>query len=168
MTDDLSALGTRDDCVFCDPQLQSAWILRSPNFLVVYNIAPILPGHCLVIPRWHVRSLFELPDRALLELMQVGRDVARLVTEAFGVGAFNWTIQEGEEAGQSIGHLHLHVIPRRPGDLPAPGDWYPRMVESEDAIIDSASRQRLDPAELARVSAHLREAARRAGLPHSG
>jgi bis(5'-adenosyl)-triphosphatase len=84
-------------------------------------------------------------------MMVFSKDIVKILLKTFGVKAFNWTIQEGEEAGQTISHLHLHLIPRKQGDLPQPGDWYPRLRESQSNVIDSEERQRLSPQEMRRV-----------------
>jgi diadenosine tetraphosphate (Ap4A) HIT family hydrolase len=116
-----------------------------------------LPGHSLVLPRAHVQSLLDLADSDLAALVVFARRVTRLLARAFAADGFDWTIQEGRSAGQSVPHLHLHVIPRHSGDLPDPGDWYPALIANEAAAIDIAARPRLTPAEHARVTERLRD-----------
>jgi bis(5'-adenosyl)-triphosphatase len=130
-------------CPFCREDVQAGHFAASGNFLAIYNLAPILPGHSLIIPRGHILSLMELSDPELCELTLFSRDIVKVLQKAFGSRAFDWTIQEGLEAGQTIPHLHLHLIPRAQGDLPQPGDWYPLMQQSELEIIDSAARSKL-------------------------
>jgi bis(5'-adenosyl)-triphosphatase len=148
-----------ENCPFCYPPITETGFAESENFLAIYNVAPILPGHSLVIPKWHLESLLALTDSELAEMMLFSRSTVKILLETFGVGAFNWTIQEGEAAGQSVRHLHLHLIPREFGDLPRPGDWYPRLRTSEEEIIDSQSRPRLTPAEMQSVLRKIRETA---------
>ena len=131
------------DCLFCHDEVQTTHFAASDNFLAIYNLAPILPGHSLIIPRGHILSLMELSDRELCELTLFSRDMVKVLQKAFGNRSFDWTIQDGLEAGQTIPHLHLHLIPRGQGDLSQPGDWYPLLEQSESEIIDSASRQKL-------------------------
>lgn len=142
-------------CPFCNNGTDAVFA-ESKNFVALYNIAPILPGHSLVVPRRHVESLMDLSKPALAELMVFSRDVVKILSRAFNTGGFNWTIQEKEEAGQSVGHLHLHLIPRKPKDLPEPGDWYPLLKQKEAEIIDSAKRARLKPQELRRIVAEIK------------
>ena len=85
--------------------------------------------------------------------------------EAYGADGFDWTIQGGESAGQTVDHLHLHVIPRKRGDLPSPGDWYPRLRASESEAIDSELRPHLTDTELLDAVLRLRDAADRLGFP---
>jgi bis(5'-adenosyl)-triphosphatase len=150
-----------DDCPFCSSALQESAFCDDERFLAVYNIAPILPGHSLVLPRAHVESVLSLDDADLAALVVFARRVTRLLGRAFAADGFDWTIQDGRSAGQSVPHLHLHIIPRRMGDLPEPGDWYPALMATQSATIDSAARPRLTPAEHERITQRLREFAKR-------
>ena len=88
--------------------------------------------------------------------MLFARRVTRVLARAFAADGFDWSIQDGVSAGQTVPHLHLHVIPRHAGDLPNPGAWYPALMASESAQLDGRAHPRLAPAEHARVTAHLR------------
>jgi bis(5'-adenosyl)-triphosphatase len=145
-----------DNCPFCKSDVNEISFAESPNFLAIYNSAPILPGHSLIIPKWHVHGLLELIDSELSEMMLFSRNTVRTLLKAFNAKAFNWTIQEGEEAGQTVPHLHLHLIPREPNDLPQPGDWYPLLKKSESEVIDSASRPRLTRDEMREIVEKIR------------
>ena len=146
-------------CPFCREQVQANHFAASEHFLALYNLAPILPGHSLVIPRRHILSLMELDDLELCELTLFSRDIVKVLQKAFGSRSFDWTIQEGLEAGQTIPHLHLHLIPRVQGDLPQPGDWYPLLEQSESEIIDSEARPKLTESEMQAIVRKLRRTA---------
>jgi bis(5'-adenosyl)-triphosphatase len=147
-------------CAFCQADVQENNFAESENFLAVYNVAPILPGHSLVIPKWHISSIMELSEQELCEMTVFARDVVTVLMKVFGDTAFNWTIQEGVEAGQSVPHLHLHLIPRKQNDLPQPGDWYPLLKKSEIEIIDSEARPKLSASEMKIIAAKLRSTAK--------
>ena len=151
----------RAECPFCSTTVQQSAFRADDGFLAIYNIAPILPGHSLVLPRAHVASVLTLDDADLAAFVLFARRITRLLARAFAADGFDWTIQDGRSAGQSVPHLHLHIIPRRTGDLPEPGDWYPVLVGGEREPIDSDSRSRLTAAEHARVTERLRALARR-------
>lgn len=140
------------DCPFCNPAREVGCFAQTQDFMAVYNIAPILTGHSLVIPKWHVSSLLDLSDSEIAEMVRFSRVVVRNLMRIFNATGFNWTVQEGEEAGQTIPHLHLHLIPRSVGDLPSPGDWYPKLKKSESGIIDSSDREQLTESELKLVA----------------
>ncbi len=147
----------KSDCPFCQ-KTQKDYILESRYFAVIYNISPILPGHCLIIPKSHHESLFELNEEQLAEFMILSRKLAGLLNRVFDTKAFDWAIQEGEEAGQSQAHLHMHVVPRKIGDLSDPGAWY-RAIQNSGDDLDTFERFRLSEEELADQTQRLRKEA---------
>lgn len=144
-------------CPFCLESNKEAEFASSKNFRAIYNLAPILPGHSLVVPKKHIESFMEVSEGELHEMVSFSRHVMRGLLETFKVSGFNWTIQEGVEAGQTVPHLHLHLIPRKPNDLREPGDWYPLLRQSETRVIDSYQRPRLSSPDMRRVVAEIRK-----------
>jgi bis(5'-adenosyl)-triphosphatase len=143
-------------CPFCrESQLSSAF-MESDNFLAIYNIAPILRGHSLVIPRKHIFSLFELTDTLLAEFSLFAKDVTELLLEAFKGEGFDWSIQEGYVAGQSIPHLHLHIVIRKPKDMEGEEEWYVKIKENEALYLDDNQRPRLSDEEYRFYTEYLR------------
>ena len=141
------------------PKNTAFYILESRRFATIYNLSPILPGHSLIIPKKHVESLFDLSEEELAEFIRMGRDMARLLGRVLGTDAFDWAIQEKEAAGQSVSHLHMHVVPRLLGDLPQPGDWYQALEKSQGTDIDTFRRFRLTEQQLLKLTERLRAAA---------
>lgn len=110
---------TGSNCPFC--QLDAACIVFSDDVtLVIRDAFPVSPGHTLIIPRRHVGSFFELtpPERArMLELLTQAKAELDGTLQPDG---FNIGINDGAAAGQTVPHLHLHLIPRYRGDAPDP------------------------------------------------
>lgn len=73
---------------------------------------PISAGHSLVIPRQHVSSIYDLADAEQTQLWLLVREVRSIIIEQLSPAGFNIGINDGEAAGQTIPHAHLHVIPR--------------------------------------------------------
>ena len=140
------------ECPFCADAVGDATFMESPRFRAIVNIAPILPGHSLIAPKRHVESLLALSDDEVAELVNLSRRAVAVLMRAHNADGFDWTIQESEAAGQSVAHLHLHLIPRVRGDLPEPGDWYARLIEYR-------GRPQLTPEETRRIARQLRAAA---------
>lgn len=153
-----------ESCPFCNAIDSLSRFASSEDFVALYNIAPILPGHSLVVPKRHVKSILDLDNDEVAEMMRFARNVVVLLISTFKGGGFNLTIQEGEEAGQTIAHLHMHLIPRRAGDLKTPGDWFPLLKGDATQQIDSNSRPRLTETEMKKIVMDLRTKARAAGL----
>ncbi|HEY4690593.1 MAG TPA: HIT family protein [Anaerolineae bacterium] len=145
------------DCPFCNATVSDVTFMESPRFRAIVNIAPILPGHSLIVPKRHIESLLALSDEEVAEMVNLSRKAVTLLMRVHGATGFDWTIQESAAAGQSVPHLHLHLIPRQDGDLPDPGDWYTR-------LIDFRGRPRLAREEMKQLAERLREAGRETTL----
>jgi diadenosine tetraphosphate (Ap4A) HIT family hydrolase len=81
---------------------------------------PVSEGHTLVIPKPHVESLFDLLDRELVEVRVLAAEARSLLQEKHKPDGFNIGLNDGQAAGQTISHAHIHVIPRFKGDVPHP------------------------------------------------
>ncbi|MBW0010761.1 MAG: HIT family protein, partial [Pseudonocardiales bacterium] len=115
------------ECPFDHPGVRATEYAGNDDFAAVYNIAPILPGHSLIVPRRHVERLGLLSEDEMCRFFAFARRITGFLLAHFTAEGFDWAIQDGVSAGQTVGHVHLHVIPRWPGDLPSPGDWYSRL-----------------------------------------
>lgn len=156
-----------ENCPFDQGQVRDSTILESSDYALIANIAPILPGHSLVIPKRHVESLMGLDEEEVAALFIFARRVTKMLTAIFEADGFNWSLQDGPPAGQSVGHLHLHLIPRYDGDLPRPGDWYPQLqkeIGDSNGEIDSDQRPRFSDDELRVVTTVIRERAEALGV----
>jgi len=106
-------------CPFCDHAPSSLWI-ESASALALWDGFPISEGHTLVVPRCHVASLFDLPPSETASLWEFVTRVRAELTNRFGVEAFNIGLNDGRAAGQTVMHAHIHVVPRRDGDVAEP------------------------------------------------
>jgi len=106
-------------CPFC--QLDPTHIITSNNYaFAILDGFPISPGHALIIPKRHIASLFEATRQereALFDLLEM---VKIELQEKFNPNGFNIGINDGAAAGQTVMHLHIHLIPRYAGDQPDP------------------------------------------------
>jgi len=128
--------------------------------MAAFNIAPVLPGHSLVIPRAHHTSILSLTDSEITDFFKTARSALLILMKAFHTEAFDWSLQEKPEAGQTIEHLHLHIVPRAKNDLLHPGHWYPLVQRNDMDLIDSLNRPRLIPEEMKFIVDKLKEVAR--------
>lgn len=106
-------------CPFC-AMPPGRVLLRDDLAIVVRDAYPVSPGHTLVIPVRHVPSFFDTTTQerdALLRMLDAAR--AGLLGE-FAPAGFNIGINDGASAGQTVGHLHIHLIPRYAGDRADP------------------------------------------------
>jgi len=104
-------------CPFCDT---ADAVLSSELAYARFDKYPVTPGHLLVLTRRHLASYFNATadeKSALLELLDAGKT---LLEERFKPAGYNIGINVGDAAGQTIAHLHVHLIPRYRGDMPDP------------------------------------------------
>ncbi len=106
-------------CVFCPPP-EELCFYEGSLVRALWDAYPVTDGHALVVTRRHVGSWFDATDEEQAELLSVARLVEEVVRERYGADGFNLGVNVGEAAGQTVPHLHLHVIPRRHGDLRDP------------------------------------------------
>lgn len=106
------------------------------SFAIV-NLKPLLPGHVLVSPRRVVPRFNDLSTAEVQDLFLTVQRVSRMVERVFHASSLNIAIQDGVDAGQSVPHVHAHIIPRKKDDLEDKGgtDAIYAMMESDDANL---------------------------------
>lgn len=106
-------------CPFCN--LAASRILGGDELaLIASDGYPVSPGHALIIPRRHVGSFFETTDAERISLLQLLDRAKAIIDAEFHPDAFNIGINAGPAAGQTVPHLHIHLIPRYAGDSADP------------------------------------------------
>lgn len=107
-------------CPFCE--LPAERILAADGPCIAFRDAfPVSAGHTLVVPRRHVASFRELTPAEWAAALRLAKTLAAGLQSAdSSITGFNFGANDGEVAGQSVFHCHLHLIPRRAGDHPAP------------------------------------------------
>ncbi len=106
-------------CPFC--ALPAARIVHQNNLAVVIRDAyPVSPGHTLVLPRRHVGSFFELTAGEHVAVIELLAHARTELDHALRPAGFNIGINDGPAAGQTVPHVHVHLIPRFAGDQPDP------------------------------------------------
>jgi diadenosine tetraphosphate (Ap4A) HIT family hydrolase len=107
------------ECPFCDPEQASILDQDALTFSIL-DAFPVSPGHTLVIPKRHVSDWFDLSEEEQVSLLRaVTRTKERLDQELHPDG-YNIGINVGAAAGQTVWHVHVHVIPRYDGDVDDP------------------------------------------------
>lgn len=149
---------TDQNCIFCKKGIIEKSFCTTSRFSAFYNIAPVLPGHSLIIPNHHYESLFELSEDELGEMMVFALKITAVLKSVFNCDGFDWTIQDGVSAGQTVPHLHLHIVPRKPKDLPESNEWYSKILENEKQMLDSQHRERLSEQDYNEITAMLTKA----------
>ena len=122
---------TDPDCIFCKIVAGSVpcfKLFEDAETLAFMDINPVHDGHCLVIPKAHHPTVFDIPPEAIAAAARTAARVAQAVDATVKPDGLNLIQANGSGAGQSVGHFHFHVFPRRRGDgvainwEPKPGD----------------------------------------------
>lgn len=105
----------KDDCIFCllaNGDIPTNTIYEDEEFRVIMDHAPATKGHALVLPKNHYADIYEIDADVLGRAIQVGQKVIKHATEILGCDGYNVLQNNGEIAGQTVFHFHLHLIPR--------------------------------------------------------
>jgi diadenosine tetraphosphate (Ap4A) HIT family hydrolase len=106
-------------CIFCNLPLQRVWF-EEKNVLVFRDAYPISNGHSLIIPKRHVQSIFELNEDEIRDVFLALKKAKNEIHSNLKPDGFNVGINDGVAAGQTVMHLHIHLIPRFLGDIDDP------------------------------------------------
>ncbi|KAJ1822537.1 Dinucleoside triphosphate hydrolase [Coemansia sp. RSA 2599] len=107
---------------FAIPPSQTFLVTKLTYALV--NLKPIRPGHVLVVPRRKALRFNDLTQDEVTDLFVQGQRVSKVIEKLYKAESLTLCIQDGPQAGQSVPHVHLHVIPRYQGDFPNNDDIY--------------------------------------------
>jgi diadenosine tetraphosphate (Ap4A) HIT family hydrolase len=108
------------NCPFCNPTADREILLESESVIAIYDKFPVNEGHALIIPKRHVASYFDLPVAEQTACWALVNQVKEIVAKQYNPAGFNIGINVGETAGQTVHHVHIHLIPRYEGDVDDP------------------------------------------------
>ena len=109
----------KDDCIFCKilaGEIPSTTVYEDDSFKAILDVNPAARGHVIILPKIHAANLYELPDEVASKIMVVAKKIAIALKETYHCDGINVLQNNGEASGQTVFHLHVHVIPRFAGD----------------------------------------------------
>lgn len=110
-------------CFFCDVQNRQSddhRIKANHLFSARFSDFPVSKGHCEIFPKKHIDSFFDLGAEELSSFFELIKQVKNIIDDKYHPDGYNIGVNEGEAAGRSIHHVHIHLIPRYRGDVPNP------------------------------------------------
>lgn len=122
------------NCIFCkiaNGEIPSKTLYEDDSFRVILDLGPATKGHALILPKEHYADLYELPEDAAGEVMKLAKKMVTKMTERLGCEGFNLVQNNGDLAGQTVFHFHMHMIPRYQADRQKIG-WKPQEVTQEE------------------------------------
>lgn len=109
----------QDDCIFCkiaNGDIPSASVYEDEDFRVILDIAPAAKGHALILPKNHYSNVWELGQKESEKVMALAAKISAAQKKALDCDGINLLQNNGEAAGQSVFHFHMHLIPRYEND----------------------------------------------------
>ena len=122
------------DCIFCkiaNGEIPSATVYETPECRVILDLAPANQGHALILTKEHYDNIYQLDEETAGKVFSLATHVAKAVQEETGCEGLNIVQNNGEVAGQTVHHFHMHVIPRYAGgeDMVS---WDPKPAKREE------------------------------------
>ncbi len=103
------------NCIFCKiikGEIPSKTLFEDEEFKVIFDISPASKGHVIILPKYHAPNILELPDDITAKAFVLAKKIATILTKVLDCDGVNILQNNGEAAGQTVFHLHIHVIPR--------------------------------------------------------
>ena len=122
------------NCIFCKiakVEIPSKTLYEDERFRVILDLGPATKGHALILPKAHYADLYELPEELAGEAMKLAKKMAAKMTEKLKCEGFNLIQNNGDMAGQTVFHFHMHMIPRYQADGQKIG-WKPMEVTQDE------------------------------------
>ena len=123
-----------ENCIFCkiaNGEIPSSTVYEDEDFRVILDLGPASRGHALILPKEHFADICELPDSWAAKVLPLGGKIGRAMKAGLGCAGFNLVQNNGEAAGQTVHHFHMHIIPRYEGG-PDMVNWTPGTTTPEE------------------------------------
>lgn len=123
-----------NNCIFCklaNGEIPTATLYEDDDFRVILDAGPASKGHALILPKKHYANLYELPDEVAAKVLVLAKKMITKLTDVLGCDGYNIVQNNGEAAGQTVFHFHLHMIPRYKNDRVGLG-WSMGELKEED------------------------------------
>ena len=117
-----------ENCIFCRiaaAEIPSETIYEDPEFRVILDLGPASRGHALILPKKHFRDVTELSDPYASKILPLAANIGKAMKKGLSCDGFNLVQNNGEAAGQTVMHFHLHVIPRYLSEKKPIAAWEP-------------------------------------------
>ncbi len=118
----------KDDCIFCrlaNGEIPTNTVYEDESFKVILDSSPATKGHSLILPKEHCDDIFTFPESEGTKLIKVVKMTAKAMKKALSADGVNLVQNNGAAAGQTVSHLHFHVIPRYEDEKNAIVTWTP-------------------------------------------
>ena len=115
-------------------------VYEDDSFIGILDINPSAKGHVIIIPKNHAANIFELSEKDAKEIFVVAKKIAEAIKKAYQPDGINILQNNGEAAGQTVFHLHVHVIPRYKDDT-IKIEWEPKEMEDLEKVLEVIKKE---------------------------
>ena len=131
------------NCIFCkiaNGEIPSSTVYEDEDFRVILDLGPAAKGHALILPKEHFKDVTELDPKIAAKVLPLGAKLGTAMKKSLGCAGFNLVQNNGEAAGQTVFHFHMHLIPRYKDDhagiLWEPGKTTPEEMEEIKKLVN--------------------------------
>ena len=124
----------KDDCIFCklaNGEIPTNALYEDDIVKVIFDANPAAKGHVLILPKEHFDNIYELDDDTAAHVFKVAAKISKAYKKALDFDGLNIVQNNGEVAGQTVFHFHMHIIPRYKGDTVNIG-WTPGKADADE------------------------------------
>ena len=133
----------KEDCIFCKiaaGEIPSETVYEDEHFRAILDLGPAEKGHTLILPKEHFEDVTVLEEPYMSKVLPLAAKIGAAMKKELGCDGFNLVQNNGEAAGQTVHHFHMHVIPRYASSTAVIASWEPgtaskeELAETADAI----------------------------------
>ena len=127
-----------ENCIFCkiaNGQIPSATVYEDEKFKVILDMGPATRGHALILPKEHFQDVCGLSETYSKDILPLAAKIGCAMMKGLGCDGFNLVQNNGEAAGQTVMHFHMHVIPRYADGARNIASWEPQSADGEELKV---------------------------------
>ena len=124
-------------CLFCDKYFKEDLVTESKFFYGVLDQYPVCVGHSLIISKRHIHTFFEFSDDEIIDFYSIIKEMKIIIENKYHPDGFNVGINDGKDAGQTIFHSHIHLIPRYKNDVKNPVGGVRNVIKTKGKYVNN-------------------------------
>lgn len=106
-------------CIFCEYDKEE-YVAENDLCFAIFDKFPVNEGHALIIPKRHFQNYFDATKKEIAAMYDLSQEVKKIIDDKYSPDGYNVGVNVNHEGGQTIMHLHMHIIPRYKGDIEDP------------------------------------------------
>lgn len=132
-----------ENCIFCkiiEGKIPTNKVYEDDYFIAILDVSPANRGHVIILPKSHAADIFELPKELAEKIFVVAKKIAEALKKAYHCDGINILQNNGEAAGQTVFHLHVHVIPRYKNDTVSV-EWVQKEIDDFEVVKEEIQKE---------------------------